>query len=203
MYHWNNVACLELPFLPCNKGSEHLCSLSYCCFYGMKPQGLHCESTRTQRIPFATWRNHPLLSAPNKRKRCLELSENISASQGLHRGCTGSTCDTRASGIGSGWPFRCDGRGRGRWDAQDRPVWSKKLCIRKLQSLKALESHRLGRGRYSSCISNIELSEKVLQFLRAGVFAMSSLVPAMCAWQSIPPKQFSIPLVEWLGGGCL
>lgn len=68
-------------------------------------------------------------------------------------------CDTGASGIGSGWLFRCDARGRGRWDAQDRPIWSKKLCTRKLQSLKALESHQLGRGRYSSRISNTELCE--------------------------------------------
>lgn len=97
-------------------------------------------------------------------------------------------CDTGASGIGSGWLFRCDARGRGRWDAQDRPIWSKKLCTRKLQSLKALESHQLGRGRYSSHISNTELCEKVS-------FSSSEQESLPCpAWsQRCVPGRVSLP----------
>jgi len=56
-------------------------------------------------------------------------------------------CDTWASERGSGWLLSCDGRWRGRWDAEDRPVLSKKIRIRKLQDLKglkALQSHWLG-----------------------------------------------------------
>lgn len=53
--------------------------------------------------------------------------------------------DPWASETGSDWLLGCDGR----WDAQDRPVWSKKIRVRKLQDLKGLkplQSHRLGMG---------------------------------------------------------
>lgn len=53
--------------------------------------------------------------------------------------------DSWAPEIGSDWLLR---RG-GRWDAQDRPVWSKKIRVRKLRDLKGLkplQSHRLDMG---------------------------------------------------------